>query len=278
MERPPLVKVDAIIYDQAAQAKLIAKLKKDANEKGCWEWQGSLGQEGYGNFPIRGSTEKAHRIAYRFFKGPIPPGMCVCHTCDNPPCCNPDHLWLGTWMDNVRDKYAKGRGNHARGERNGAVMHPERLHRGPHKTPRKLIRGLDHWAVKNPERLARGEKHKKSKLTKEKVIDIRRRCANRENCYALAEEFGVSSGTVHAAAIGETWKHIPGALERCENWPEHHARGESVNTAVLNNEKVIEIRRIYESKEMGPAAIGRKYGISRGNVFNIVKRYTRKHI
>jgi hypothetical protein len=61
----------------------------------------------------------AHRVAWIATNGPIPPGAIVCHACDNPPCCNPGHLWLGRDADNNADKEAKGRGNHPRGSSHG---------------------------------------------------------------------------------------------------------------------------------------------------------------
>jgi hypothetical protein len=75
-------------------------------ESGCQEWQGQRNPDGYGWFKER----QTHRLAFERANGPIPPGLLVCHSCDNPPCCNPDHLWLGTVADNTRDMLAKGRG------------------------------------------------------------------------------------------------------------------------------------------------------------------------
>lgn len=89
----------------------------DAN--GCWIWQLRKSRLGYGrvnappNDRRRGRIMTAHRFAYEVYVGPIPPGMFVCHSCDNPPCCNPAHLWLGTAADNTRDMIAKGRGRWA---------------------------------------------------------------------------------------------------------------------------------------------------------------------
>lgn len=74
----------------------------------CWEWQATLDSHGYGRFG-RSPRELAHRVSYRTFVGPIPDGLCVCHTCDNRKCINPMHLWLGTQIDNNRDKVEKGR-------------------------------------------------------------------------------------------------------------------------------------------------------------------------
>ena len=88
---------------------------KEHNE--CWDWKAYKTQYGYGDFKINGRTEKAHRVAYQSMFGVIPVGMCVLHKCDNPACCNPDHLGLGTHADNVADRVQKGRS--ANGEQNG---------------------------------------------------------------------------------------------------------------------------------------------------------------
>jgi hypothetical protein len=81
--------------------------------EGCWNWMGSTKGKSrmkYGNFTFRGKELLAHRSSYVIYKGDIPEGMLVLHSCDVPQCVNPDHLWLGSYLDNQRDKMAKGRG------------------------------------------------------------------------------------------------------------------------------------------------------------------------
>lgn len=93
-----------------------AKTRLAAND--CIEWTAGKQNKGYGNFGFEGRTQRAHRVAYRLFVGPIPEGLCVLHTCDNRACVNPDHLWIGTQGDNIRDCCEKGR--IARGVKIGA--------------------------------------------------------------------------------------------------------------------------------------------------------------
>lgn len=76
---------------------------------GCWLWESGLNSNGYGILFCGGYRGYAHRFSYAHFKGPIPDGMYVCHSCDVPSCVNPDHLWLGTQVDNMRDCRRKGR-------------------------------------------------------------------------------------------------------------------------------------------------------------------------
>lgn len=75
----------------------------------CWEWHAGRNRYGYGNFKCKGKTISAHRLAWSLTHGEIPPGLCVCHKCDNPPCCNPAHLFLETSKGNTRDSVSKGR-------------------------------------------------------------------------------------------------------------------------------------------------------------------------
>jgi len=87
----------------------------------CWFWNG-FKSNGYGQIQISaGRYEKAHRVAYKLFTGPIPEGKHVLHKCDNPSCVNPKHLFLGTQSDNNADMRVKGRARYAWGERSGSA-------------------------------------------------------------------------------------------------------------------------------------------------------------
>jgi hypothetical protein len=78
-------------------------------ESGCHEWTGRINSSGYGIIYFNKKQQAAHRVAWQIANGEIPKGMLVCHTCDNPPCVNVNHLWLGTHQDNMDDMTVKGR-------------------------------------------------------------------------------------------------------------------------------------------------------------------------
>jgi len=78
---------------------------------GCWIWTARVSPAGYGQASYKRKSTFAHRLAWTLFRGPIPEGLCVLHKCDNPPCVNPEHLFIGTQIENIRDCVAKGRIN-----------------------------------------------------------------------------------------------------------------------------------------------------------------------
>lgn len=93
--------------NKVTRTKFLSRLK--SVEGGCMVWTGHCFPGGYGLAFWEGTQDYAHRVAYKMFRGGIPKGLWVCHTCDNPPCCNPAHLFLGTPKENVEDAQRKGR-------------------------------------------------------------------------------------------------------------------------------------------------------------------------
>jgi hypothetical protein len=140
----------------------------DAIEDGkCWEWSGITNSNGYGRFSFKDVHRLAHRVSFEIFFGPIPQGMNVCHRCDNRLCVNPEHLWLGTQSENLRDAVSKGR-------------------------------------LSQPDTAA--EKNGNRRLDWEKVQAIRDMHRSGVKKYHIAGLFGVSPSTIANITNFETWK------------------------------------------------------------------------
>jgi hypothetical protein len=137
-------------------------------ENGCVEWQGAKIPDGYGHLRFLGKHILAHRFSFLLHGGVIPEGKYVCHRCDNPPCVNPAHLFVGTQTDNMRDAVKKGRHN-----------------------PPPL-----------------GEKHHRSKLTEEKVRLIRKMRAGGASQQSIADHFGTPQTNISQILRGKTWREV----------------------------------------------------------------------
>jgi hypothetical protein len=143
----------------------------------CWEWQAGLLNGGYGFFKYGDKNIPASRMAWILTFGD-PKKLLVLHSCDNPPCCNPNHLFLGTQQDNINDMIKKGRQVVVSGNKNGMVLHPESR--------------------------PRGEKHPSSKLTDDDVRKIRKMIEDGFIQERIAEKFGVDRAIISNIKRGIT--------------------------------------------------------------------------
>ena len=160
--------------DKKDWARFWSKVDVAENDIACWEWRGRRDEDGYGGFKAEGRNLRAHRLAVEFFNGPIgDSSSVVCHKCDNPPCCNPRHLFVGSIADNWRDSKVKGRREYAEHKRRG---------------------GNSNWA----------------RLTEDQVIEIRRLHASGNITQEeLAARFGVTRPNIHHVVTRKTWSHLP---------------------------------------------------------------------
>lgn len=136
----------------------------------CWPWKEYIGRAGYGTVKWIGKVSRAHRIAYLLANGPYSDDLFICHRCDNPPCCNPAHLYAGSPADNMRD----------RGDRTGFSGNAT----------------------------TRGVVHPKAKLNDESVLAIRQRFREGETSTTLGKEYGVHPSTIMQVVRRVTWTHL----------------------------------------------------------------------
>lgn len=108
----------SVRIDNSVVERFWKKVKHPGSFSVCWDWVGCKTSRGYGRMTVDYKQIHAHRVSYSIYSGEIPDGMCVCHTCDNPSCVNPFHLFLGTHADNMRDMKEKGRAIGHNGEDN----------------------------------------------------------------------------------------------------------------------------------------------------------------
>lgn len=164
---------------EATEEEKMKRLKKSfeknvIRQEGCWGWNGSKSRGGYGVMTCKRAigSDRAHRASWIIHKGKIPDGMHVCHTCDNPICTNPGHLWLGTHRQNNDDKIAKGR---------EAKTIP----------PRKI-----------------GVENSGAKLSDEQVKEIKFLLEKGLTSRDIGKQYGVSKTTILRIKNKTHWKHI----------------------------------------------------------------------
>ena len=180
-------------------------------ESGCWIWVGGWNSTSrYGRYRINGRYVDTHRLFYLMFKGEIPKGMHVCHKCDTPPCCNPDHLFVGTPADNMQDMIKKGRHNPA-----GRISDDKRseivamlgfasnaeICKELNTTRSTVARLRRLYSIPNVAT-------RTSTLTEADVMAIREARANGVLCDELAARYGVSQPTISQVAMRRSWRHL----------------------------------------------------------------------
>jgi len=213
--------------------RLYSRIIRPDDPDECWQWTGHT-NGGYGkirrggNGPERKKILTITRAIWELEIGPIPDGLYVLHKCDNPPCCNPKHLFLGSMADNMADRNKKGR--QARGEKTGLSKLTEQQAREiiaatterNRDLARKynisdsricMIRSGKAWkhlitdsTVLNKAPQNRGEAAPLSKLADEQVLAIR--AAPDKKLMEIAEEFNISKSNVWLIRHGKTWKHL----------------------------------------------------------------------
>lgn len=144
--------------------------RKGPNE--CWSWLAHC-QGGYGYVGLGRQVYLAHRIAWSLTNGDIPPDFCVLHSCDNPPCCNPNHLFLGDQIANIKDRDKKKRGASHLGLLNGRAK----------LTPSDVL------TIRTLGGKGRGQ----GKMKQE----------------TLASRFGITRATISAIVYRRLWPHLP---------------------------------------------------------------------
>ena len=185
------------MFDQKTIDRFWSKVDKTSNPNGCWEWIGHKNKHfGYGRFGFNNKRILVHRFSYLLHFGKITTDLKVLHKCDNSLCVNPSHLFLGTQLDNIKDRETKNRT--AKGKNCGVYTHPE-----------SRATGRRNGRYTQPDKTARGEQHGKSKITKEQVLFIRK--INPKTTIEMklfARKYNITYYTIYDIVHRRTWKHI----------------------------------------------------------------------
>ncbi len=174
-----------------------AKVKKPENPiNDCWEWPGAKTEDGYGKIysGVNGKYYRAHRVSWTIHNGAIPEGLIVCHTCDNPQCTNPNHLYIGTVYDNAWDRIKRGRTHISTGEYVRPISKME----------------YSEWIQQIVAKLSgrKGSINHFAVLNEEKVVQICEMILAKIPEKEIATEFNVCRGTISAIVSGKTWRHV----------------------------------------------------------------------
>lgn len=218
-------------------------------ESGCHEYTGRRTDFGYGIIGIDGGVVKLHRWFYERANGPIPEGMCVLHSCDNPPCCNPAHLRIGTQQENMRD-----------------VKDRKRSHSYAH-----------------PESINYGEDVHNSKLTDAQAVEIRFEVAKNELSYRqIGEKYGLDWSTVQNISSGKSWQHVVGPITARGKGTKPTSyvtpQGAGSHAAKVTEADVLEIRRLWAVEKTPHSEISSRFGLDKTTISDICRFKTWQNV
>lgn len=153
---------------KSLQQRINEKVDRSGGPDACWPWQACCNAKGYGNINVNDKTRLAHAVVLELHTGEKANGRHALHRCDNPPCCNPEHLFWGSNTDNIEDRVKKGRS--MRGEAVASSV----------LTPEQVL------------------------LIRSRYVPYSREHGTR----AIAREFGVCNSAISQAVLGKTWRHV----------------------------------------------------------------------
>lgn len=218
-------------------ARLLARVTLEPNT-GCWLWLGHVNAAGYGGFESRIVNETlAHRASYALLVGPIPQGLALLHSCDQPSCVNPAHLRPGPQAENMAEMVARGR-------------------------------------------QCNGERNPQAKMTAEQARALVREYASGESITVLETRHGLSRANVYRIIGGERW----GAATEAERAAlalvpkRDRPRGERHGRAKMTEERVREMRHLFDAGGESTWSLSRRFGVSPGAAWAIVKRVKWRHV
>lgn len=222
----------------------------------CIPYPGSVTAAGYGTIYHKGKTRTVHRVMYELVHGDIPEGFSILHLCkQSRSCCNPEHLYAGTQQDNVND-----------------MMLRDKTYKAPPPVPVEArARGEHNGARLHPEKLCRGAGHKSAKLTDEAVMEMRAAYTGGATLAEVGVLFGVSTHAATDAISGKGWSHVPGSVAlRPGN------QGELHGLAKMTESLVREIRALRAGVK--GVDLARRFNVSPATISLIVNRKAWVHV
>lgn len=222
---------------------------------GCMEWQGGKTDFGHGRFSVMHKSNLSHRLVWEFVNGAIPEGLVIRHLCNNPACCNIEHLATGTQAENMQDRQESGRT--ASGDRSGAKTMPHRV--------------------------CKGESHGMAKLKESDIHEIRECYLAGMTTYEIGEKFSIDPSHAGDIVNGKLWSNVPlenGYQEKAseiKKTRDKSTKGSAHYKTKLTESLVVEIREAASAGIETLQQIGERFGINYSTASDIARGKSWKH-